>query len=118
MSKIAKQWETQLGRVIPYMAWGGLAAGNRCCWTTSRHSNTCYELHIILEGTCTLAFDELTHPMSPGQAVLIAPNVFHAPGAVSEPFCRFSVSVSAAPSLAGSLGAVDKAGCPLPGDNP
>ena len=110
MSKIVKPWESSFSKWIPYLAWGGLASSSRCCWKTARHSNTCYELHIILEGTCTLTFDELTQPMSPGQAVLIAPNVFHAPGMVSEPFCRFSVSFSAAPSLADSLDSVDKAG--------
>lgn len=94
MSKIAKPWENKLSVLLPYLAWGGLAPQSRCCWTTSRHSNTCYELHIILEGTCNLAFDAGIHPMSAGKAVLIAPNVFHAPSDVSAKFCRFSLSFS------------------------
>ena len=94
MSKIVKPWETRLSTLLPYLAWGGLASDHRCCWTTSRHSNTCYELHIILEGDCNLAFDAGVHPMSAGQAVMIAPNVFHAPSHVSEAFCRFSLSFS------------------------
>ena len=98
MSKIVKPWESRMGNLIPYMAWAGLAAGSRNCWTTSRHSNTCYELHIILEGNCNLAFDEDIHNMQPGQAVLISPNVFHAPSNVSETFCRFSLSFSVDPS--------------------
>ena len=110
MSKITKPWEASLSRLIPYLAWGGLAAANRSCWNTARHSNTCYELHIILEGTCTLAFDEKTHPMAPGQAVLIAPNVFHAPSTVSEPFCRFSLSFSVDPSLADALESIHRTG--------
>lgn len=108
MSKIAKSWETQLSSLIPYLAWGGLAPESRCRWTTPRHSNTCYELHIILEGTCSLAFDEQTHVMLPGQAVLIAPNVFHAPSAVSKAFCRFSLSFSADRTLAGALSGIDR----------
>lgn len=108
MSKIAKSWETRLSSRIPYLAWGGLAPDSRCRWTTPRHSNTCYELHIILEGTCSLAFDEQTHAMHPGQAVMIAPNVFHAPSAVSESFCRFSLSFSVDPSLADALSNVDR----------
>lgn len=108
MSKIAKSWEAQLSSLIPYLAWGGLAPDSRCRWTTPRHSNTCYELHIILEGTCSLAFDEQTHAMAPGQAVLIAPNVFHAPSTVSESFCRFSLSFSADRALAGALSSVDR----------
>ena len=110
MSKIAKPWESPFSAWIPYLAWGGLAPGSRCCWNTARHSNTCYELHIILEGTCTLAFDEQTHPMSPGQAVLIAPNIFHAPSTVSEPFCRFSLSFSSVPVLSGALTHVNETG--------
>jgi AraC-like DNA-binding protein len=110
MSKIAKPWEAPLSSLIPYLAWGGLAAANRSCWTTARHSNTCYELHIILEGTCTLDFDDQTFRLVPGQAVMIAPNVFHAPGNVSASFCRFSLSFSVDPALKESLQTVDTAG--------
>ena len=108
MSKITKPWENRLGVLIPYLAWGGLASANRCGWTTSRHSNTCYELHIILEGTCDLSFDEEVYPMSAGQAVMIAPNVFHAPSNVSETFCRFSLSFSVDGELRNTMQAVDK----------
>lgn len=110
MSKIAKSWEIRLSSLIPYIAWGGLAPDSRCRWTTPRHSNTCYELHIILEGSCNLAFDEQTHAMYPGQAVMIAPNVFHAPSAVSESFCRFSLSFSADAALADALRSTDREG--------
>lgn len=110
MSKIAKPWEAPLSGLIPYLAWGGLAEANRSCWTTARHSNTCYELHIILEGTCTLDFDAQTFRLVPGQAVMIAPNVFHAPGNVSGPFCRFSLSFSADPALEATLENIDRAG--------
>lgn len=108
MSKIEKAWETRISDRIPYMAWGGLNRTSRNCWTTARHSNTCYELHIILEGTCKLAFDAQTHCMHAGQAVLIAPNVFHAPSDVSEPFCRFSISFSADPVLTPSLQGIER----------
>lgn len=110
MSKIAKPWESPLSSQIPYLAWGGLAPEGRCCWTTPRHSNTCYELHIILEGTCDLAFDAQTHRLSSGQAVMIAPNVFHAPSGVSETFCRFSLSFSLGQDLTDALQTVDKEG--------
>ena len=110
MSKIVKPWESGLSRLIPYLAWGGLAASNRSGWTTARHSNTCYELHIILEGSCDLAFDADIHAMQPGQAVLIAPNVFHAPSNVSESFCRFSLSFSVDPSLLPTLSSVNTEG--------
>lgn len=110
MSKIEKPWESRLSDLIPYMAWGGLVSPNRRFWNSPRHSNTCYELHIILEGTCNLDFDGEIHPMGAGQAVMIAPNVFHAPSNVSEAFCRFSLSFSVSPSLLPSLRAVDAEG--------
>ena len=110
MSKIVKPWERRLGALIPYLAWGGLAQSSRCCWTTSRHSNTCYELHIILDGTCNLAFDAGIHPMSVGQAVMIAPNVFHAPSDVSPQFCRFSLSFSVDAELLNTMDRVDAEG--------
>lgn len=110
MGKIEKPWELPLSSRIPYLAWGGLAPASRCCWTTPRHSNTCYELHIILEGTCNLAFDTQSYDLSLGQAVLIAPNVFHAPSGVSESFCRFSLSFSLSKDLADALLTVDREG--------
>lgn len=110
MSKIEKAWETRLSDRIPYMAWGGLAPASRSCWSTSRHSNTCYELHIILEGTCKLAFDDDIHPMMPGRAVVIAPNVFHAPSDVSDAFCRFSISFSVEQALMPLLSGIDREG--------
>jgi len=110
MSKIAKPWESSLSSQIPYLAWGGLVPGSRCRWSTPRHSNTCYELHIILEGSCNLAFDARTHSLCPGRAVLIAPNVFHAPSNISEPFCRFSLSFSLDHDLADALQRVDREG--------
>ena len=110
MSRIVKPWESRLSTLLPYLAWGGLASDHRCCWTTSRHSNTCYELHIILEGNCSLAFDAGVHPMSAGQAVMIAPNVFHAPSHVSEAFCRFSLSFSVDGELLSVMDGVNEDG--------
>ena len=110
MSRIVKPWESRLSTLLPYLAWGGLAPDHRCCWTTSRHSNTCYELHIILEGNCSLAFDAGVHPMSAGQAVMIAPNVFHAPSHVSEAFCRFSLSFSVDGELISVMDGVNEDG--------
>lgn len=110
MSKIVKPWETPLSSQIPYLAWGGLVPASRCRWNTPRHSNTCYELHIILEGTCNLAFDAKSHDLTAGQAVFIAPNVFHAPGCVSETFCRFSLSFSLDRDLTDALQVVDRQG--------
>ena len=110
MNKIVKPWESRLSTLIPYLAWGGLAAANRKNWTTSRHSNTCYELHIILEGSCKLAFDGEIHTMSAGQAVVIAPNVYHAPSDVSAVFCRFSLSFSVDSGLLPALNSVSKDG--------
>ena len=48
--------------------------------------------------------------MTAGQAVFIAPNVFHAPGCVSETFCRFSLSFSLDRDLTDALQVVDRQG--------
>jgi len=67
-------------------------------------------LHIILEGTCKLSFDAGSHPMTAGQAVMIAPNVFHAPSDVSGQFCRFSLSFSVERELLEAMDAVNTQG--------
>ena len=110
MRKIIKHWESPLSSLIPYMTWGGLKPELRDHWTSARHSNTCYELHIILDGTCNLSFDTVEHAMKAGQAVIIAPNVFHSPNDVSSPFCRFSLPFSVNRELVDAMDAVDAGG--------
>lgn len=110
MSKIVKHWESPLSSLIPYMTWGGLKPELRCHWTSARHSNTCYELHIILDGTCNLSFDTVELAMKAGQAVIITPDVFHAPNNVSPVFCRFSLPFSVNRELVDAMDAVDAKG--------
>ena len=110
MSKIVKRWESPLSSLIPYMTWGGLKPELRYHWTSARHSNTCYELHIILDGTCDLSFDNVVHSMKAGDAVIIAPDVFHAPSNVSAQFCRFSLPFSVNRELVDAMDAVDAKG--------
>lgn len=110
MKRIENRWECPLSPLIPYMSWSGLAANERTRWATPRHSNTCYELHILLSGSCTLDFDAEAYAMVPGNAVIIAPGIFHAPHATSDKFCRFSISFSAESKLETTLGDVKREG--------
>lgn len=110
MKKIENHWESHLSNLIPYITWGGLAPNERTRWATPRHSNTCYELHIVLAGSCCLNFDAETFSMAPGNAVLIAPGVYHAPQTTANPFCRFSITFSAVPELDATLDAVNRDG--------
>ena len=110
MSKIVNRWERPLSSLIPYMTWGALKPEHRYCWTSARHINTCYELHIILDGTCYLSFDTVGYSMKAGQAVIIAPNVYHAPSNVSSPFCHFSLPFSVNCELLDTMDAVDTKG--------
>ena len=110
MKRIENRWECPLSPLIPYMSWSGLAANERTRWATPRHSNTCYELHILLSGSCTLDFDAETYVMAPGNAVIISPGVFHAPHTTSDQFCRFSISFSVESQLETALEDISRNG--------
>ena len=77
---------------------------HRYAWNSLRHSNVSYELHIILHGSCTVEVAEDTLSLSAGDALLIAPGVYHAAQANSGPFERFTITFSAPKSaLAANL---------------
>lgn len=61
-------------------------------WNSKRHCNAEYELHVILQGTCTLDVEDSQHQLHAGQAVLIAPGKYHKPNSVPGDFERFSLS--------------------------
>jgi AraC-like DNA-binding protein len=65
-------------------------------WNEPRHSNSEYELHIVLEGAAELHFDNNTTVALPqGHAILIAPNVFHRVRQLPESIERCFVQCSA-----------------------
>jgi len=50
-----------------------------CRWDVNRHCNAQYELHIALNGNCTIDVDGENFLLSPGDALLIAPGQYHCP---------------------------------------
>ena len=99
MSKMANRWETPVGTVIPYLQWNELSGGELNFWQTGRHNHASYELHIILQGKCTLFINNAELSLQAGQGVIIAPEVYHGPDAVEQPFSRFSVAFYPAENL-------------------
>lgn len=92
MSKMANRWEIPVSTVIPYLQWTELSDGEINSWETGRHNHASYELHIILSGTCSLFINSAELNLQAGQGVLIAPEVFHAPNSVTQPFRRLSAA--------------------------
>ena len=92
MSKMANHWEIPTSTLIPYLQWSELSAGEIHVWETGRHNHASYELHIILSGQCCLFINNAEVTLQADQGILIAPDVFHAPKSVTQPFRRFSVA--------------------------
>lgn len=92
MSKMANRWESSVSGMIPYLQWNELSDGEIHVWKTGRHNHASYELHIILSGQCSLFINNAELTLQAGQGIVIAPDVFHAPDSVTQPFCRFSLS--------------------------
>lgn len=63
-------------------------------WSTARHCNANYELHIILKGSCDLDVASKTHKLNARQAIIIAPNEYHMPHVTTAEFLRLSVPFS------------------------
>ena len=99
MSKLENRWESPAGLVVPYLQWNELSDGELRFWKTGRHNHASYELHIILEGQCALFINNAELPLTAGQGVIIAPEVYHGPNGVSEEFHRFSVAFYPAENL-------------------
>ena len=92
MSKKANRWEIPVSNVIPYLQWTELTDGEINTWKTGRHNHASHELHIIVSGQCTLSINNAEVTLQTGQGILIAPEVFHGPNCVTQPFCRLSAS--------------------------
>ncbi len=72
----------------------GRAAEMRRDWDTKRHCNAEYELHVILEGGCTLDVDDAPFALLAGTAALVAPGAYHLPTLQPGGFDRFSLAFS------------------------
>lgn len=92
MSKMANRWELPISTIIPYLQWTELNNGEITTWEIGRHNHASYELHIILSGHCSLFINNTELTLHAGQGILIAPDVFHAPSSITQPFCRLSAT--------------------------
>lgn len=92
MSKRANHWEIPVSAMIPYLQWNELSNAETNVWRTGRHNHASYELHIILSGQCSLFIKNAEITLQAGHGILIAPEVFHAPNSVTQPFCRLSAT--------------------------
>ena len=92
MSKTANRWEIPVSGIVPYLQWTELTGGEITFWKTGRHNHASFELHLILSGECRLSVNNTELTLEAGQGILIAPEVFHAPNSVSQPFSRLSLS--------------------------
>jgi len=69
---------------------------NTHTWDTQRHNNADYELHVLLEGACSLDVEHNTYILRPMQAVLISPGRYHHPRTKPGAFERFTLNFTVA----------------------
>ena len=91
------------GLVLPYLDWSELVQGDPTGWSVGRHNNGGFELHLVARGSCVVALGEETLLLRAGEALLIAPEVYHGPLEVHSPFLRFSCTFLPPADLAGRL---------------
>ena len=60
-------------------------------WNMSRHCHAEYELHFILQGSCTVDVKTETVAFGAGEALLIAPGQYHCPKNTSPDIIHFAV---------------------------
>ena len=61
-------------------------------WNSRNHNHPGMELHVILEGSCSVDVDGTTYQLGKGQTILIGAGRYHRPICVSPDLQRFSVS--------------------------
>lgn len=80
-----------------------LSLENECLhkytWSTRRHCNADYELHVVMKGTCILDVEDTYHELHDGQVVLIAPGKYHKPSVHAGEFKRLSLGFTLSDGL-------------------
>lgn len=66
-------------------------------WDARRHCHADYELHLLLDGTCSVHIENNTYALKSGDALLIAPGQYHQPLQISGDFQRLCLSFSVSP---------------------
>lgn len=92
MEKHDNQWEKPLTPYIKYLNWDGMVGGKVDYWETTYHNHAPAELHIILEGACTISVGDADISLRNGQGIIINSGVFHGPKRIEKPFQRISVT--------------------------
>ncbi len=92
MSKMTNNWEMPISSLVPYLQWSELSHGPIDYWRTGRHNHAAYELHIIVSGSSKLFVNNTELSLKAGQGILIAPEIYHAPKDVTQPFGRISAT--------------------------
>ena len=87
-----KDWALSLKDLCSYVDWRSMKESHRNYWRKNRHSNSAYELHMVLDGACELELGERRLRMRAGQGVLIPPGFFHACMEHSRPFLRMTLT--------------------------
>lgn len=67
------------------------------CWNAKRHCHADYELHLILDGSCTVHVESDQHTLQPGSTLLIPPGQYHQPLQISGNFHRLCLCFSVSP---------------------
>lgn len=65
-------------------------------WSSKRHCNAEYELHVVLRGACTVDVEDKQYEVKEKQAILIAPGIYHKPHVHVKDFERFSLGFTVA----------------------
>jgi len=70
-------------------------------WSSNRHCNAGYELHVVLTGTSTVDVEDKQYVIKQKQAIIIAPGIYHKPHINMRDFERFSLgfTISEGPLL-------------------
>lgn len=63
-------------------------------WDSRRHCHADYELHLLLDGTCSVHVESDTYALKSGDALLISPGQYHQPLQISGDFQRLCLSFS------------------------
>ena len=77
--------------------WNKLHLPNDTQWNYKEHRHSFYELHICLEGECSIKFENEEILLKPGTFLVIAPHITHRINYVSKGFSKFVLGIRIEP---------------------
>lgn len=88
------QYQIKVGReVLPFGMNSNAASLSRDC-SGDTHNHSRFELHMILEGSFQMDVEGVSHRLTAGQAVLVAPGQYHRAVKLSDHFLRLTVGMT------------------------